>query len=540
MYLLPGGSALDAGFVYDDKVEVVGNHALRVFENWRGILSANVARPLLMLSYAFDWSRGGLDPRPYHETGLLIHLLTLLPALSLAVGLARRAGLDAPLTRAGIAVGLWAIHPMAVEAVAYVSGRSEALCALFVLTALAAWLKGVEADHGGAGPAAGVAWRAAGLLSAAAAVAVKEVGVVAPVAAFGLELALGRRPLGLRWAWALGLVGAGAWVLGTRWAAGVPIVPAEVERPLGAQLASSGWVLVRYVQLWAVPLGQTLVHDQAEIAPLSARGLGGLIGVLGWVGLAVGLARRGRVAAAWALICGLLFLLPSTSLPRLKELMAEHRAYQTGLWLSLAVALAAPRAPRPAALGAFAALGLALAAGTAARLRVWQSEVSLFAEAAARSPRSVDAAYGHADALRFAGDCTAAIPGYERVLELEPRHLDAWNNLGICKAQLGDEDGAIAAWLGALRERPSYCKAHTNLGSLHYRRRRWEQALVELRSALAYCPDNTVAHWLAGSVYYGPLRDPKRALVHYERILELDPRFDHAEEVKRRVLELTW
>ena len=47
------------------------------------------------------------------------------------------------------------------------------------------------------------------------------------------------------------------------------------------------------------------------------------------------LARR-QPAAGWALVCAALFLLPSSSFVPLKENMAEHRAYQTGMWLALA------------------------------------------------------------------------------------------------------------------------------------------------------------------------------------------------------------
>ena len=73
-----------------------------------------------------------------------------------------------------------------------------------------------------------------------------------------------------------------------------------------------------------------------------------------------------------------------------------------------------------------------------------------------------------------------------------------------------------------------------------YRQRNWEAALIELRSALAYCPDNPTAHWLAGNIYYGPLRDPQKALGHYEALVSIAPRFDFAPEAKERILELTW
>jgi tetratricopeptide (TPR) repeat protein len=189
-----------------------------------------------------------------------------------------------------------------------------------------------------------------------------------------------------------------------------------------------------------------------------------------------------------------------------------------------------------------------LGLSTTHRASIWSSEVALWREAVARTPASADAWFGLGDAHRFATDCTAAGPAYEKALELAEdaihvpvaRRLDALNNLGICHAQLGDAVSAKRAWTRALELRPSYCRAHTNLGSLAYRQRDWDEALVELRSALAYCPDNPTAHWLAGNIYYGPLRDPQKALVHYETLVRIAPRFDFAPQAKERILELTW
>jgi tetratricopeptide (TPR) repeat protein len=191
-------------------------------------------------------------------------------------------------------------------------------------------------------------------------------------------------------------------------------------------------------------------------------------------------------------------------------------------------------------MAAFGALVLVAALGTLRRNAVWQSERALWAEATEARPGSVEAWYGLGDALRFAGACGEAQGAYQRALDLKADHLDAWNNLGICRAQLGDAAGARVAWRGALQQRPSYCKAHANLGSLAYQQQAWAEAEVELRSALAYCPDNAVAHWLLGNLYYGPLQERPRALRHYEELVRLHPRFEHADVAKERILELTW
>ena len=114
--------ALEGPFVYDDRIEVVGNPTLRDLRAPGAILGYNPSRTLVILGFALDWALWGLDPRGYHLTNLLLHALDTW----LAWRLARRVLPDA---RALLATALWALHPMAAESVAYVTGRSDAMCA---------------------------------------------------------------------------------------------------------------------------------------------------------------------------------------------------------------------------------------------------------------------------------------------------------------------------------------------------------------------------------------------------------------------------
>ena len=551
---------LDAPFVYDDKVEVAGNRTLRLFshigaewwtllaagrpdvqsisdviDGWRGILTYNTARPLLITSYAIDFLRGGVDPRPYHQTNILVHVLAVGAALSLVGAIGRLADRRPTLPIAAAVVGLWALHPMGTEAVAYTTGRSESLCGLFSFSALAAWATALGSEQSGK---SGLPGRALGALCFFLAVGSKEPGVMVLPSMLAMELVF-RKGAPVRWWSYLPQAAAVAGAVWLRSSSTGHLLPVEVERPIGVQLTSSAEVALRYVQLWALPVGQTLFHDQPDVEPRSLRGIGAWLGVLGLIAAGAWGGRR-RPALGWALLCAGLFLLPSTSVVMLKEHMAEHRAYQSGLFLLMAAGLALPARPDRRWMAAFGALVLDAAFGTVRRNAVWQSERALWAEATEARPGSVEAWYGLGDALRFAGACGEAQGAYQRALDLKSDHLDAWNNLGICRAQLGDAAGARAAWRGALQQRPSYCKAHANLGSLAYQQQAWAEAEVELRSALAYCPDNAVAHWLLGTLYYGPLQERPRALRHYEELVRLHPRFEHADVAKERILELTW
>jgi len=155
-------------------------------------------------------------------------------------------------------------------------------------------------------------------------------------------------------------------------------------------------------------------------------------------------------------------------------------------------------------------------------------------------PDSADAWYGLGDAQRFDKQFELAVESYREAVRLDPSMLDAWNNLGISRAEVGDASGARSAWKAALTRSPAYCKAHNNLGMLAFRRQEWDLAVTELRSTLAYCADDVVAHFGLGNLYYGPRRSTEAAAYHYEQVLRVEPQFAHVEQVKERLLELTW
>lgn len=561
--LLAYRGGLDAPFVYDDKVEVIGNATIRVLDELGAIAGYNPARLLLIGSYAVNYHFAGLDPLPYHLVNLVIHALAVGAALGLAEAVGRLGGHPRPLGAAVLGVGLWAVHPMGAQAVTYITGRSESLCALFCLLSLGLWAEALLLERASGRPDRG--GRALALLAGLGALLSKEVGLALPLALLALELffpsrgpaaaglgGLGDRLRAVRWGWVLPLWLLVIGALALRLRLTGTLLPREVERPLLVQLLTQAEVWVRYVVLWLWPAGQTVFHVVPDVEPRSARAA---FAVVGWGALLLGgglLARRVPLAG-WALATGALFLLPSSSLAPLKEHMAEHRAYALGLYLALALVwtLSAPRreqglpAPAPARAARLGALAGAFLLGflpglTDARNAVWSSEVALWREATERGPDSSEAWYGLGDALRFAGEFGPASAAYREATELDPSNLDAWNNLGITAAELGDVDGASEAWRALLRRSPTYCKAHNNLGFLALRRREWDLALVELNTTLSYCPDNVLAHWGLGNLYYGPRREPDRAIFHYQRVLDLDPDFEHVEQIRERLLELTW
>ena len=344
-------NALRNPFVYDDYHTVVTNTSLERLGDLRAIVLHDVTRPLVNLSYTIDRSLSGASSFGFHLTNVLLHALNVGLLFAFARGLyaaydrrvqdwssqggGSRGGdgpqepgqIDAgsPTLMAFAAAIVFAVHPMMTEAVGYVSGRSELLCATFFLLAMLAGRRWLRGD--------GHLWAAATLALWAGALMAKEIGAMFPFALAGYDALI--MPAGdgarrRRWktvhAPLIGLAIVGGFVR-------VAILT-NLEAPESAQIH---WPLAlvaldvvrRYAMLLVSPRNQTVFH---AVPPLeTAAGPAALlavasIAVLLWFVWSV---RSTAGIAAFGVLWFLLLLVPGATLTVFNqgEPMAEHRVY---------------------------------------------------------------------------------------------------------------------------------------------------------------------------------------------------------------------
>ncbi|MFM7142386.1 MAG: hypothetical protein ACKO2K_10795, partial [Alphaproteobacteria bacterium] len=174
------GRAPGGAFVFDDHALVEENPLVRESPARVGTLFGRdgeaagwAYRPVRVLSYRVDHLlAGGLDPRVFHLSNVLWHLATTIALFFLA-----RATIGSD-PAALVAAALFAAHPLGSEAVAYVSGRRDLVCAFFGLLALGAWWRRISRP--GSGIPALVLAASLGLLALGA----KETALVLPVLAW--------------------------------------------------------------------------------------------------------------------------------------------------------------------------------------------------------------------------------------------------------------------------------------------------------------------------------------------------------------------
>lgn len=186
--------ALGGPFIYDDIPLIQGNSYVHGTDQWPRWFSGEFAdtnmapslakqartffRPIAVASYAIDWTWSGGRPWGFHLTNLLLHAANALGLFVLLQGwgVRERAAL--------VGAVAFAVHPVQTETVAWISGRTDSLCLLGLLTATLGVRRFVK------GPAQRLRRMIAGVLclgGLALAFGAKEAAVVYPVL-FGIEL----------------------------------------------------------------------------------------------------------------------------------------------------------------------------------------------------------------------------------------------------------------------------------------------------------------------------------------------------------------
>jgi Flp pilus assembly protein TadD len=473
-------NAVHNPFVYDDFLSVADNPSIRHLSDIRRIVLHGVTRPFVNLSYAIDHALWGGEPFGFHVTNILLHILNVVLLFAVAVRFCedsrrRRApsGGGDPVVPAFVAAVLFAVHPMMTEAVGYISGRSEVLCATFFLGGLLAARRWMLCR--------GARWWVLALVLWDAAIATKEIAVVFPVVLFFYDrLLVGGSREERQWRLArlhAPLVALAAAIGLVRLA-----VISWVEHPGGAVVH---WryglmeldVIRRYFTMILVPSGQSIFHEVADISGLSdPRGWIAILAVGSMLAVAWSL-RRSLGIVSLGILWFLLVLVPSgvLVLVDLGEPMAEHRVYVASCGLFLALGAVASRLLEQAqgadtrlrAMRAGAVAGvLALAGLTMVRNAVWADSVSLWTEAASQSPEHWRPHLLLGEALHDAGRREEAVAEYRKGLALRPVEQWGYMKLGLCLAELGRLEEAAATFEQLRRLDPRSEVALSGLGAV--------------------------------------------------------------------------
>jgi Tfp pilus assembly protein PilF len=498
--------SLRCGYIWDDDAYVIGNRTVQsdnaLRHIWTKPRSLPQYYPLVHTSYWIEYHLWGLHPLGYHLVNVLLHTLGVI----LLLGVLRK--LNVP--GAWLAAAVFAVHPVQVESVTWITERKNVLSGVFYFGSLLTYLSWRPFDEGqqrkgywmfvlafilfvfsllsksitASLPAAilVLTWWKRGRIRW------QDVFPLLPMVAVGILLGLHTAHLEKHH------VGA----MGPEWEFTL------IERILIA--GRSAWFYVGKL-IWPNPL--VFIYPRWNIDPAA------------WWQYAFPITAAAIVIALWLLrektgrgpIAAVLIyggtLLPASGFfnvyPMRYSFVADHFQYLAGAALiALFIGIVTCRVPHRGASRAGTVLSclVLLVFGTL----TWKQQANyvdhktLWQATRKHNPDGWVVIHNLAHINLKAGNYDLAKGQFERALELKPDSAEDVASLGEVHFHLGDEDRALALYLKAIDMKPNYAPAHHSLGAIYQRKKNLEFAKQHYERATRGYPPVPEAHMNLGDL----------------------------------------
>lgn len=526
--------ALRSGFVWDDDDHVTRNIHVQTREGlqkiWFHIGATAQYYPMVYTSFWIEHRLWHLNPFGYHLVNVLLHIIN---ALLLWRVLER---LKVP--GAFLAAAVFALHPVHVESVAWISERKNVLSGFFYLSSLLSSVRffGVDQGHESEDdpkPSLPAAWHvylmSFGLF--AAALLSKTVTCTLPVV-LGLLIWWKRSRIGRREMLLLiPMVAAGLMAgLNTVWlerhhvgAEGGEWNFSFVERCLIA-----GRALWFYAGKLIWPSDLAFIYPRwvvdsgkygAYLFPLAAGCVVGAVWAMR--------KRRGRGLPV-AILCFIITLSPALGFfnvyPMRFSFVADHFQYlaSIGLIALFAAFFNIVEWTVPVRRVAGGLLMVVLGVLTWNQCRIYTNLETLWRDTIAKNPDSWMPNDNLGILMGERGEIGEAAVLFARVIQLKPNHANAYSNLGICLDRLGRRQEAMDRYREALRLNPEHVEANFNLAIALEQGGRVEAAVSHYHAAIRNKPDHVPARVNLGVLLAKAGRE-EEAASHFTYVLRIHP-----------------
>jgi protein O-mannosyl-transferase len=495
-----------AGFItYDDPSYVTANPHVQDGLSWAGVVWALTTghagnwHPLTWISHMLDFQLYGMNPAGHHLTSVVLHAANSVLLFLLLQRMTRR------MWPSALVAALFALHPMHVESVAWVSERKDVLSALFWILSIWAYVRFVE--ESGAGKAGGKTFYNWSIVLFGLGLAAKPMLVTLPFVLLLLDYwPLQRRQTPI----------AGLFVEKTPFfilAAGSCAVTFFVQLhggtvmpldrlPFGMRVANVPVSYVRYLAKTFWPAHLAIAYPMLRWPVWTMVGATVLLLLLSRLAF-------GRVRAQpWLAVGWLWFLGTLTPVIGVVQVgmqsMADRYSYIPSIGLFIAVVWAAREwgarlgARAPAILGGLgAAICLVLTARQAA---CWKNDQTLFQHAIQNTTGNFIAYAGLGDYEGQHGQTNRAIDHLETSVRINPGFPNSRNVLGRILLMEGRDDEALAQLQKAVSLGPELADARYNLGYALLAKGRLGEALDQFQAQVDLKPEDFRAQNNMGDV----------------------------------------
>jgi Tfp pilus assembly protein PilF len=552
-----------AGFIWDDDAHITNNPVIIGPLGWKGIWTTSAAwyYPLSLTTFWIEHALFGLNPLPYHLVNVLLHGACAIVLWQVLRGLA--------IPGAWLGAALWALHPVEVESVAWITELKNTQSTLFYLLAIFFFMRGIKTrtattqtifDRNDAFT----------VLLALLAMTSKSSTVILPLVLYLCAWWQERR---LHWRSLVSTVPIFLFaILGSL----VTLLTVHLNaindhslepRSLLDRIIIAGDVFWFYLGkiIWPCPL--IFIYPRWDIhasnflsyIPFLAAGI---LAVILW-------SKRDLWSRApfFTLAYFVIALLPVLGFLDQYfwrySFVGDHFQYLAsigplalaGAGLSKLMNLYLAHRPR---LQTAICTALLLVLGFLSWRQAWvyESEQTLWTDTIAKNPgcwlaynnlgnlllrnghiddsitllrksvsiqdKSPDVHNSLGNALLEIGQVEGAIAEYNKALDIDPANFGAYNNLGLTYAQTGHTNEAIVQYEKALEINPGYADAHNNLGNILLQNGMLDDAMEQFRKAIDINPRYADAH---NNIGWALLKKGQidAALPQFQEAIAIDP-----------------
>ena len=559
LILLAYSNSFQNSFQYDDFHVILKNPAIKDPANYlqfflnpqlgSGLVKDTSGyRPLLMVSFALNYSVGGLEVFGYHLFNFILHTLCAFLVFFITLLFLRitcdedRLNLTRNQLTALFAASVFALHPVQTEWVTYITGRSNLMTAFFFLAAFWAYME--------YGLTQKIHHLFLSSFSYTCALLVKETAVtlLLILALFNILFPLGRtwkrRLFSL-----LPHIGLTAIYLMIRvHFFGSLQSNSQPVRPLYDNLLTQLRAWVHYLGTLLLPLNLNVDYDFSVSHSLLESQVIFSIFILTTLAMVIWrISTASRLVGFFALWF-VINLLPTNSLIPLEDVITDRWLYLPSVGYAVIMALAAEwifRAKvqggnRPGKIIFFFICAMVIELygfATVVRNFTWSSYWTLWEDAVDKSPNKGRPHVGLGLALNYVGRTGQAIEEFKKATQLNPKAGEPFLNLGYIYFHQGKMEEAIQAFQKAIVLTPRLsAECHNNLGIIYLQQGRKEEGLKKLQLALHARPFYARTHWNLGN-FYEKEGDIDRAISYMEKAAKLEPEYIPVHQALIRLYE---
>lgn len=593
--ILTSLNTLWCGFATDDSYQVLNNTFIKNPANIPRAFTSSVwafvsgeiiftvdsyYRPLFSVLFSINYALFGPVAGWWHLVNVLIHAAVTFLVFLVVNELVERRWL------ALITAALFAVHPTHVESVAWISGVTDPIMAVFLLATFYCYLR--YRKNGSKLMLAAVAgFYFLALLNKETAIAMPVIIAYCEVFYFNETLSFKKRSIRAIPIILLLALPTVAYFLLRYNAINAVLFGSDPRLPLDLALMTTPLAAVKYLALMIIPAGYSYQHYTSLVESMISLSFIAPILLLIAVALAVFIvkSRLMKFAAVWFIV----FLAPSLVALRqfdLEYLVQERYLYFASIGFCLALALgiewlAKKTGQRRLAIAAVMTLAIIVVWGAVSFRQnlVWKDNLTVYKNCVAKAPASPQAHASLSRAYLEASRPRDAEDEAQKALSLDPGYPYAYLSLSYLARVSGNLDKSIdylEQGVSAVKETPvtrhNLATIHLNLGLLYAQKKNYEKADEHLTRSNEILP-RPVAWYYTGQYYfergryedarvmleqterriprwfapihlqlgqvYEQLHQPVQARAAYEKYLEIAPAdAKEREEVQRRLMRL--